>query len=137
MGFFSNIFKQGKDLTSAANAVANVRGLLDRYEIDPDFMSYLCVAAWITRVGFLDVAERNQWYPIYTIYVPINGQPVRMTIAEATAQTMGRILMKSSQLSQEEQDFIQDIFDKGRAFCIIESQLPDNVVQMFKKYNTE
>ena len=29
--------------------------------------------------------------------------------------------------------FIQEIFDKGRAFYIIESQLPDNVVQMFKK----
>lgn len=133
MGFFNNIFKQGKDLTNAANAVANVRGLLDRYEIDPDFMSYLCVAAWITQVGFLDIAERNQWYSVYTIYVPIHGQQVRMTIAEATAQTIGRIMMKSSQLSQEEQDFIQEIFDKGRAFYIIESQLPDNVVQMFKK----
>jgi hypothetical protein len=133
MGFFSSVFKHGKDLTNAANAIANVRGLLDRYEIDPDFMSYLCVAAWITQVGFLDIAERNQWYPVYTIYVPINGQQVRMTIAEAIAQTMGRIFMKSSQLSQEERDFIQDIFDKGRAFDMIESQLPDNVIQMFKK----
>lgn len=133
MGFFSSVFKQGKDLTNAANAIANVRGLLDRYEIDPDFMSYLCVAAWITQVGFLDIAERNQWYPVYTIYVPINGQQVRMTVAEAIAQTMGRIFMKSSQLSQEERDFIQDIFDKGRAFDMIESQLPDNVIQMFKK----
>ena len=133
MGFFSNIFKQGKDLTNAANAIANVRGLLDRYEVDPDFMSYLCVAAWITQVGFIDIAERNQWLPIYTIYVPINGQQIRMTIAEATAQTMGRILIKSNQLSQEEQDFIQEIFDKGEAFDMIESQLPDNVIRMFKK----
>ena len=34
MGLLGNIFKGGKELSYAANAIANVIVLLDKYEID-------------------------------------------------------------------------------------------------------
>lgn len=133
MGLLGNIFKGGKELSYAANAIANVIVLLDKYEIDNDFLNYLCVSAWITQVGFLDLMERNTWLPNYTLYVPINGHQTRMTMMEAMMRTYGRILSKAKQLSYENQKFIDDIFDKKEAFYNMEEQMPLEIINMFKK----
>ena len=133
MGLFGNLFKGGKELNEAANAVSNAVVLLDQYERDPDFVNFLCVAAWITQVGFLDRVDANKWYPNYTIFAQINGQMLRMTIAEATQRTMGRIMIKASQLSQREQNIINEIFEKGAAFYELQNSLPQQVIDMFKR----
>ena len=133
MGLFGNLFKQSKELTHAANAISKVRVLLDQYEVDNDFTNYLCVSAWITRVGFLDLVERNNWYPNFILFVSINGHPSRMTIYEATMQTMGRIKIKTQQLSKYHQKYIDEILDKGDAFFEFEQKLPQEVINMFKK----
>ena len=107
MGLFSNIFSLSgaKELNQAANAVVHVRMLLDEYERGNDF-DFLCAAAWIAQVGFLDVVERNNWPMHYSLVAIINGHPTRMTIAEAMLQTSTRIMTKAQHLTSKELKFI-------------------------------
>lgn len=127
MGLFSNIFGQAKELTKLGNAVANVKNMLDQYEIDPDTTFLLC-AAWVCKVGVIDVMARNNWTPNNTVYVPINGHQTKMYMTEVLGITVGRLKSKVSELyDYSEEQLIADILDGGKSFHEIDSQIPQQL----------
>lgn len=124
MGFFSNIFGQAKELTKLGNAVANVKNLLDQYESDPDKTFLLC-AAWICKIGIVDMIEKNNWAPNYIVYVPINGHQTKMYMTEVQMATIGRLRNKVSNLYDSSLDYtVTDILEGGKSFYEIDRQIP-------------
>ena len=127
MGLFSNIFGQAKELTKLGNAVANVKNMLDQYEIDPDTTFLMC-DAWVCKVGVIDVKARNNWTPNNTVYVPINGHQTKMYMTEVLGITVGRLKSKVSELyDYSEEQLIADILDGGKSFHEIDSQIPQQL----------
>lgn len=131
MGLFSNLFGHAKQLTKISNGVANVTNMLDEYERDPD-LTYLYVSAWITRVSVIDVVEENEMPDHYSLYAPIRGHQTKMTIIEAYAMTISRVVSKALDRSKRIHDYVQDILDKKDVFYEIEEQLPAATKEIFK-----
>lgn len=131
MGLFSNLFGGAKQLTKISNGVANATNILDEYESDPD-LTFLYVAAWITRVAVIDVVEANEYPSTYTLYVSIKGHQTRMTIMEAYGLTIGRVSSKANACSSQVQEYIQNILDKKMAFYEIEKEIPEETKLIFK-----
>lgn len=127
MGLFSNLLGQAKELSKLGNAVANVKNMLDAYESDPD-LSFLLTAAWICKVGVLDMIDNNNWLPNHIVYVPINGHQTKMTMMEVQMSTIVRLKNKVSELYDDEfEGTIDDILDGGNSFYEIEAYLPSNI----------
>ncbi len=131
MGLFPKVFGNAKQHTRISNGVANVTNMLDEYECDPD-LTYLYVSAWITRVLVIDVVEENEMPMHYSLYAPIHGHQTKMTIMEAYALTISRVVAKALDRSQRVHDYVQDILDKKDAFYEIEEQIPSTTKEIFK-----
>ncbi len=132
MGFFKKIFSDSKDYAKIANAVANVKALLDESELNLDVENYLIVA-WICRIGIIDVIEKNNWPMTYKLFVPINGYHTRMTLHEAFLMSVGRVSIKIGTLSDDKvKDAIQNILEKGEWFYRIDSQIPNEKRRLFQ-----
>ena len=126
MGLF-NLLSQAKNLTKLANAVSNVTNMLDKYEVDND-LSYLLISSWVCKVGITDLIKKNNWAPIYVVYVPINGYNRKMSIAEAQAITIDRLkhlVSKYEDINMEET--INDILIGGNHFYEIDKQIPQRI----------
>ncbi len=133
MGILSKIFNDGKDLAKIANAVANIKNILD----DIDMKGYTdnenwFVTAWVCRVGIIDVIEKNEWPMTYRLFVPINGHQTRMTLHEAYLMSVGRLAFKSGELEVNIKDAILDILEKGEWFYKIDKQIPDSKKAIYK-----
>ena len=127
MGFISNIFGQAKELTKLGNAVANIKNMLDQYEVDPDEGFLLC-SAWICKVGVIDMIVKNNWAPNYVVYVPINGHQTKMYMTEVQMATIGRLKNKVSDLCDFSfEKTIDDILDGGDSFFEIDKQIPQQI----------
>lgn len=127
MGFFSNMFGQAKELTKLGNAVANVKNMLDQYEIDPD-ISFLLYSAWICKVGIIDMIDKNKWAPNYIVYVPINGHQTKMYMTEVQMSTIGRLKNKVSNLYNSSlEQTVDDILEGGQSFHDIDRQIPSQM----------
>ncbi|MBR0502539.1 MAG: hypothetical protein IJJ77_04770 [Paludibacteraceae bacterium] len=135
MSILSKIFSlQGaRELTYAGDAVSDVRSLLNLYERDNDFAAYLCTAAWITQVGLIDTIERNNWPMQYKMMVDFDGHLTRISMAEAMLHTVRRIRMKLNDLPEEKANFINEIFEKGKAFYIVKQNLPQSILDKYNK----
>ncbi len=125
MGYFSNLFKHTKALNKIANAVGNVKIMLDNieYKSNPDLEDYLLVA-WICRVGIMDVMDVEPMRMDYSIYVKINGHNTKMTIHEAYMMSVGRLSLKAGQLSDDFKKAILNVLDKGEWFEKIDKVIP-------------
>lgn len=123
MGLFSKIVNNAKSLQKIANSVSNVKNILDDLEYDPDSTGYL-IAAWICRVGVMDVMDSPYIEPTHTLYVSINGHNMKMTVMEAYLMSVGRLSTKAGTLDSELKDAILDVLDKGRWFYEIDKTIP-------------
>lgn len=123
MGFFSKLFRETKELTKLGNAVANVKNMLDEYEIDPD-RTFLLVSAWICKVAIIDKIAENNWAPNSTVYVPINGNHTRMYMTEVQMSTIGRLKKKVINYDPSLEHTIDDILNGGKSFYDIEREIP-------------
>ena len=133
MGLFSSLFGQTKELTILGNAVANVKNMLDQYEVDPDKIFLLC-SAWICKVGVIDIITKNKWLPNYIVYVPINGHQTKMYMAEVQNITIGRLKNKVSNLFDYSfEHTIDDILEGGKSFYGIDSQIPQHIRNIIGK----
>ena len=134
MGLFSNMFGQAKELTKLGNAVANIKNLLDQFEIDPD-KSFLFCSAWICKVGVIDMIAKNNWSPNHIVYVPINGHQKKMYMTEVQMATIGRLKNKVSELYDLSiENTIDEILDGGPSFFEMDNQIPQkfkNIIQIW------
>jgi hypothetical protein len=133
MGLFSKFFKHTEELNKLANAVANVKKLLDDIENNSytDLGDWL-VIAWVCRVGIIDIIENGDMLMSYKVYIPINGHNTPMTIQEAYLMSVGRLSFKSGQLSGEYRDAISSVLDKGYMFDEIDNIIPEDKKKIFK-----
>ena len=90
MGFFKKLVDTTKDYNRIANAVGNVKNILDSAEYDSDINIFL-LAAWVCRVGIIDVIEKNDFPMTNKLFISINGHHTRMTIYEAYMMSVGRL----------------------------------------------
>lgn len=121
------MFGQAKELNKLANAVANIKNMLDQYENDQD-KSFLLVSAWICKVGVLDAITKNNWAPSYRVYVPIDGNQTKMYMTEVQMATIGRLKNKISNLyNYSFEETIDDILKGGKSFFEIDSQIPQKM----------
>ncbi len=127
MGIFSNLFglDQAKELTKLGNAAANVKNMLDGYETDPDIMFLYC-SAWISKVGVLDLIAKNNWASNYIVYVQVDGNLTKMSMAEVKAMTIDRLLEKVSN-NPRLSIIINDILQGGTYFDKIDAQIPQQL----------
>ncbi len=125
MGYFSTLFKHTKGLNRIANAVGNVKIMLDNIENAPcpSLEDYL-VVAWVCRVGIMDVIEAESMRMAYTLYVKINGHNTKMTIQEAYMMSVGRLSVKAGQLSETYNEAIQSVLDRGDWFDKVDEAIP-------------
>ncbi len=127
MGYFSKLINHTKGLNRIANAVGNVKNMLDEIEnkMYSDLEDYL-VVAWICRVGIMDVIESESMRLDYTLYVRINGHNTKMTIHEAYMMSVGRLSAKAGLLSESEKNTIMNVLDKGEWFYKIDRNISDD-----------
>lgn len=130
MGLFSDLLNGPKELTKITTGVVNIKNVLDEYENDPDF-TYLCLAAWIGRVAIIDVMDKNNYPFTYSLYVPVQGHQIKMTLHEAYMTSIGRLSVKAGKLSDREKDYILEILDKGNAFYEIDKQISLEQKELF------
>ena len=124
MGFFSKFFGQAKEQTKLSNAVVNVKNMLDAYESDPD-SSFLFCAAWICKVGVMDLIIKNNWLPNHLVYVPINGHQTKMYMAQVQLITIARLKKTVSQSCNTKlEKTIDDILAGGASFEEIDAKIP-------------
>ena len=131
MGFFSKLFKHTKDLNKVTGAAELAISYLSLYEKGNDFDN-LCAAAWIIRVGVLDIIEENNWQPSFNIAITIDGRTTLTTVMMLRKLTYGRVLDFVESLTLMEQNIINSIFNKGKFFYNIESRMPEEVVDKIK-----
>lgn len=132
MGFFNNLFSGAKDLNKVANAVKMVRSILNTVEYEPNDMAYL-FAAWICRIGIIDVVEKNNWPMTYKVTVIDKGAVSTMTLFEAHAMTIGRLTAKVKGIDDDEiKNAVDDILEKGNMFYTMDSKVPEDTKKIFK-----
>lgn len=133
MGFFNKLFNSTKDYNRIANAVSNVKVMLDNVEYnDETDMDAFLIIAWICRVGVIDVIEKNNWPMAYRLFIPINGHHTRMTLNEAYMMSVGRLSIKAGELGNNKiKDAIMNILDKGEWFYKIDQQIPESKKAIF------
>lgn len=122
MGLFSNLFDGAKELTKFGNAAANVKIMLDRYEVDAD-LTFIYCSAWICKVGILDLIEKNKWMPTHIVYIPINGHQTKMYISEVCGLTVGRLKNKVSNDSKLSR-IVANVLEGGNHFYEIDTKIP-------------
>lgn len=133
MGLFKKLIGDAKDYNKVANTVCNVKTILDKveYEHDPEISDFL-IAAWICRVGFIDVIEKNEWPMSNKLFIPINGHQTRMTLHEAYMMSIGRLSIKVGELYDDEvKNAVLNILDKGEYFYKIDRQIPKEKKEIF------
>ena len=126
MGFFKKLVNEGKDYTKMANAVGNVKAILDDIEksyttIDKE--TFL-IAAWICRVGIIDIIERNNWTMNHKLLIPINGHYINLTFHEVYLMTIGRLSIKAEEQGDNIKEMVLDVFEKGDWFNQIDAIVP-------------
>lgn len=127
MGIFGNMLNQTKELTRLANAIENVNTFLDEYEHDPD-PTWLYAAAWLCKVGVVDIIEKNGWPPYYKVSVNINGKRQFIQMTEVMTVTIARLSYKTSKTNNNQlQENISNILDGGTFFYKIDKQIPSPV----------
>ena len=131
MGLFSKIANNAKSFQKIANSVSNVKSILDDLEYEPDSTGYL-IAAWICRVGIMDIMESSSLQPTNILFVNINGHNTKMTIMEAYMMSVGRLSTKAGTLDSELKDAILDVLDKGRWFYEIDKTIPEDKRAIFQ-----
>lgn len=132
MGIFSKLKNRGVDLAKVANAVANIKHLLDNQEsigFDPaDWF----IVAWVCRVGVIDVIERNNWPMTDKLFVPFNNKHVRMTLNEAYMMSVGRLSRRAGYQEEELRDAIFNILEKGELFYEVDRDMPLEKKNIFR-----
>jgi len=132
MGFFSNIFKQGKELSKIAKAVSSIKIQLDKYEQGGEIEIEYCIfAAWVCKKGFLDIIEKNNYPLVYSLYVPIDGRNRKMTLNEAYLLTVGRLNSKVSDGTEELKSIVEDILEGGSSLNKYEVIIPSDLKKHF------
>ena len=134
MGFFKKVINNARDCNKIANAVGNVKILLDDIEYNSvtDLESFLIVA-WICRVGIIDVMEKGNYPMAYRVYVSINGHLTKMTYQEAYVMSVGRLSFKVGELGDDEiKDAVFDVLEKGEWFYKIDQIIPESKKALFK-----
>lgn len=131
MGLFSKIANNARSFQKIANSVSNVKSILDDLEYEPDSTGYL-IAAWICRVGIMDIMESSYLQPTNILFVNINGHNTKMTIMEAYMMSVGRLSTKAGTLDSELKDAILDVLDKGRWFYEIDKTIPADKRAIFQ-----
>lgn len=131
MGFFKKLVDSTKDYNRIANAVGNVKNILDSAEYDSDINIFL-LAAWVCRVGIIDVIEKNDFPMTNKLFISINGHHTRMTIYEAYMMSVGRLSIKVGELNNNEvKDAVLDILAKGEWFYKMDKQIPESKKVIF------
>lgn len=131
MGFFKKLVDTTKDYNRIANAVGNVKNILDSAEYDSDINIFL-LAAWVCRVGIIDVIEKNDFPMTNKLFISINGHNTRMTIYEAYMMSVGRLSIKVGELNNNEvKDAVLDILAKGEWFYKMDKQIPESKKVIF------
>lgn len=133
MNLFTKLKANITAIQKIANAVSNVQQILDRqaYESHPRTEEYL-IAAWICRVGILDIIDSPTISTTHTLWANINGRNTRMTVVEAYARSVGRLCIKADSLDSELKDAIFDVLEKGDLFYEIDSQIPEQKKRLFQ-----
>lgn len=131
MGIFSKLKRTGADLTKVANAVVNIKQLLDNQEYVEFEPEEWLLVSWVCRVGIIDIIERNNWPMSYKVFVPFNNKHIRMTLNEAYMMSVGRLLNKAGYLENELEDAILDVLDKGDIFFEVDRDIPQEKKNIF------
>lgn len=104
-------------------SVGEIIVLLDKAESETDheqYVFFLMYAAWHCRTGILEPCINKRWPPTFIMFAQINGKSVKMTLAQATALTVGRLMNKAGELEEEDAEKIGDILDRGPWFDTIQ-----------------
>lgn len=108
-----------------ANAVSNVTELLNEFNVDPDY-TYLAVAAWVCKVGIIDViANTTTFQPHHLIYVMINNNLKKMTIQEAYNYSIERLKSTASGRGRVTYSKILGILSGDEDFYEVDRQIPE------------
>lgn len=134
MELFKKFVSNSKDYAKMANAVGNVKAILDNIEqsyttIDKE--TFL-IAAWICRVGIIDIIEKNNWTMNHKLLMPTNGHYVNLTFHEVYLMTIGRLSSKAEEQGDNIKDMVLDILEKGDWFNQINAIVPYEQRKLFQ-----
>lgn len=126
MGFFKKFVSNSRDYAKMANAVGNIKAILDDIEesctvIDKEVF---LIAAWICRVGIIDIVEKNNWTMDYKLLIQINGHHVNLTFQEVYLMTIGRLSSKAEEQGDNIKYMVLDVLEKGDWFNQIDVIVP-------------
>lgn len=133
MKFLKKLVGNSKDYAKMANAVGNVKAILDNIEqsYTADKEVFL-IAAWICRVGIIDIIEKNNWTMNYKLLVRINGCNVSITFHEAYLMTIGRLSIKAEEQNNEIKECVLSVLGKRDWFYQIDTIIPDEQRKLFQ-----
>ena len=126
MGFLSKIgrmWEGGQKYNTMAKAMGRIIELLDKYERHQE-LEALYSAAWLCRVGVMDIIENYPFSPTATIRVFVYGRTEAMPLHAAYLQTCGRVITKAEDLPSDQRDFVTGILEKGPSFYSIDKKIP-------------
>ncbi len=124
------LFKHGAAFGKLSKAMSDVIMLLDNYEVDNN-SNHIVKAAWATRLGIVDILDEYNYKSTTSIFLTINNSVHRMPLAEALFRSVGRLNVIISTFSDNDQDFLNDMLDKGPCFYKIDKTIS---LESKKKY---
>lgn len=131
MGIISNIGKRTKSFNTLANGVGNATNILDNYETSKD-ADWLIFAAWVCKVGVIDVIESGQLNAQYQFAATVRGRLIRISVQEAYDMTIGRLNIYADGYGNSFCDRIEDIINGGDAFYDIDRNIPEEKKRIFQ-----
>jgi hypothetical protein len=126
-----NFLKPGIEFNNLAKSMGSmyvmIQDLIPRIENSYDmseFTEEVLVLAYISKKGVFDRIEKYNWAMDSKISIPpIDNR--RITLAYAMMQTVTKVSIIAAEL--EITDLVQEVFEGGEAYQILERNLPDHL----------
>lgn len=133
MGFFSKIFNNGKELSKIASAVVDVKNELQNNQYRTEVSQHsIETAAWVCRLGVIEVIEKNKWPYYYSLYVKLDGRNIKMTIQEAYKLTVNKVREEADKQDDDLKQIINAIIDNGASLALQPNPFMQDIL---KKYS--
>lgn len=108
-------FKKGLAFNRLAKSLKEILDNLRLYQLQTD-IDYLYKAAWIYKFGLIDSLEKWEWSLLSKIFIPDYQMLGRITLNEAIMIVASKIGKEKSQLTEQQQRFIDDIMEGKQAY---------------------
>lgn len=132
MGLLKALFSGGgAGFNRLAKSIKEVFDSVNSYNLSRN-VEYLYRAAWIMKYGVFDSIEKWHWNMASKIFIPDYQSLGRITLNQAMLIAMTRINQAKEGLSNEENNYIEQILEGEKAYYDTIRIIPMNLKEKLK-----